>query len=104
MTNKVPVFWAQEAQLNLQSIRQYIAKDNPEAATAFIRRIRARARKIGVMPTAGVPVAESSDSNVRETYVGSYRIIYRLAEDRVRILMVIHGARLLSDDRLKEIR
>jgi plasmid stabilization system protein ParE len=54
------------------------------------------------MPTAGVPVVESSDSNVREAYVGNYRITYRVCENEVRILTVFHGARLLSQDRLKE--
>ena len=41
-------------------------------------------------------VPEVGDVNLRERFVYSYRFIYRLEEQRVLIVAVIHGSRLLQ--------
>jgi plasmid stabilization system protein ParE len=52
------------------------------------------------MPLAGALVMEAGRPDIREVYVGSYRIIYRVLESEVHILTVMHGAQLLSSERL----
>jgi len=52
-------------------------------------------------PFAAPIVAEYQDEHIRETYLGSYRIIYEVEESRVIILRVIHGARLLGETSLE---
>jgi hypothetical protein len=42
-------------------------------------------------------VEEWQDPNVREILHGNYRIIYRVRDNVVEIIIVIHGARLLDE-------
>lgn len=53
------------------------------------------------MPFAAPIVAEYQDENIRETYLGSYRIIYEVETSRVVVLRIIHGARLLGEMKLE---
>ena len=48
-------------------------------------------------PESGQIVLEFGDPKIREVLHGSYRIIYRVGLDRIDILTVFHGARLLDD-------
>lgn len=49
----------------------------------------------------GKAVPEWNDESIREIPIGNYRMIYQVHRSQVRILTVIHGARLLPDS-LKE--
>lgn len=46
---------------------------------------------------SGAEVPEFGDSTIREVLHRSCRIIYRVREERVDVVAVIHGARLLPD-------
>lgn len=48
------------------------------------------------MPGIGRVVPEIGEPTVREILRGMYRVIYRYRDERVEILTVFHGARLLS--------
>lgn len=50
------------------------------------------------LPFANRRVPEWRDDAVRQRVVYSYRLIFRVRDDRVEILAVIHGARLLTND------
>jgi toxin ParE1/3/4 len=41
-------------------------------------------------------VPELGQENVRERFVYSYRVIYRIESDRILVAAVIHGSRLLQ--------
>jgi len=97
---KFPVTWTRQARRDLLDVKRYISRDAPSTAKAFIQRIKDRVKRIGVMPTAGSPVPEAETADVREIFVGSYRIIYRVRQTDVRVLVVMHGARLLPPGRL----
>jgi len=88
------------AKRELRDIKRHISRDAPSTAKAFIRRIQERVRKIGVMPTAAALVLEATGGDIREIFVGSYRIIYRILAAEVHILTIMHGAQLLTPDRL----
>jgi plasmid stabilization system protein ParE len=51
-----------------------------------------------VYPESGRVVPELNRPTVRELIRGSYRIVYRLEPDAVRILTVVHASRLLPAD------
>jgi plasmid stabilization system protein ParE len=42
-------------------------------------------------------VPELNDPNRRETFVYEYRLMYRVEPDRIEVLRVVHGRRLLSN-------
>ncbi|MBA2593501.1 MAG: type II toxin-antitoxin system RelE/ParE family toxin [Pseudomonadota bacterium] len=89
------VHWTAKALHRLQQIHDHIAHDQPQNAKRFVDRLTLRAEAIALYPQAGRIVPEYGCDTVRETFEGRYRIIYRIRPDRIDILTVRHGARLL---------
>lgn len=94
--------WSQKAQDDLVEIALYIAQDNPKAARAWVKRLRERARQAAASPLAGRYVPERRREHIREVFLRSYRIIYRVQGSEVLILTVLEGHRLLRSDWLDE--
>ena len=44
----------------------------------------------------GRVVPEIGDENIRELFIYSYRVIYRIEKERILIVAVIHGKRLVE--------
>ena len=85
------------AQNDLREIRRFIARDAPETATAYIRRLRSSVSRLKSFPDSGAVVREAGDPNFREIYFGQYRIIYMVGKARIEVLTVFHSARLLDE-------
>jgi toxin ParE1/3/4 len=94
--------WSQKAQDDLVEIALYIAQDNPKTARAWVKRLRERARQAAASPLAGRYVPERRREHIREVFLRSYRIIYRIQGAEVLILTVLEGHRLLRSDWLDE--
>ncbi len=90
--------WTDKALDNLQNIHDYIAQDSRFYALRMIDRLTSRSKQIAFMPFSGRKVPEYQTENIRELIEEPYRMIYRINEDSVDILTVIHGARLLPND------
>ncbi len=69
--------WMPQALRDLHAIRTYISRDNPVAARRWINKLQARAETASTLPLAGRVVPEVERVDVREVFVGSYRIVYR---------------------------
>jgi toxin ParE1/3/4 len=89
------VVWSQTATERLTDIFAYISRDSERYALRMIDRITARSKQIGYAPESGQIVMEYEHPQVREVIEGSYRVIYRVESNRVVVLAVIHGARIL---------
>jgi plasmid stabilization system protein ParE len=48
-------------------------------------------------PEAGSPVEDLDDPTIRETFVGSYRLIYRYRKPTIEVLAVRPGAMLRGE-------
>jgi len=94
--------WTGAAKDDLKGIKQYIAQFAPRVATSYVRRIRERCLKLTTLPFAAPIVEEFQNERIRETYFGSYRILYQIDKDALTILRVFHGARLLTDQELDD--
>ena len=77
----------------------YIGQDNERAALLFLKEAEAAFTRIANMPGTG-PVWESDDprlESIRHTAVSrrfrNYLIFYRVGDNFIEILTVIHGAR-----------
>lgn len=90
------VSWSPEAIEDVEAIATYISRDSQFYASAVVKKILTTAGKIGQFPHIGSIVPEISDQVIRERFVYSYRIIYRVLENEVMIVAVIHGRRLLD--------
>jgi toxin ParE1/3/4 len=47
-------------------------------------------------PKLGRVVPGAQDENIRELICGNYRIVYRIAAERIEILTVVHGSKELT--------
>jgi len=91
------VYWTARALRRLQQIHDTIAQDQPQNAQQFIDRLTRRADTLVVYPQAGRVVPEYRRDDIRESFEGSYRMIYRILSNRIDILTVRHGARLMPE-------
>jgi plasmid stabilization system protein ParE len=87
------VRWTARAVADLIAIGDYIALDNPSAARGWIEKLRERAYKAAAAPRGGRVVPELGRNDVRETFLRSYRIVYRVLEEGIVVLTVFEGHR-----------
>ena len=88
--------WSPEAVEDIESIASYIERDSVWYAKAVASKIVEAAETIPDFPELGRIVPEISDPEIRERFVYSFRIIYRLKSERILVAAVIHGSRLLQ--------
>ncbi len=88
----VKLRWTLPAVDHLRQIFDYIAADNPAAAFRTVERIRNAIRQTARMPHAGRigRVAGTREIIVPGT---SYLVAYRVLDDIVHVLAILHGAR-----------
>jgi len=93
----VKVEWTEEAENDLDDIMAYISKTSFQYAQTFFKNVHESVENLAIFPKIGRMVPESKDSQDREIMLQKYRVIYRFIEeeDKILILMIIHGSRLL---------
>ena len=86
------------AEADTAAIWDYIARDNPVAATAFILRLEEQIATLERYPErcAFVPENDLLGTAYRHLVFGNYRTIFKIIGARVIVLRVIHGTRLLD--------
>ena len=90
------VTWSREAGENLVDIEELIARDSVERAIRFVDDLIDHAEAIlSDKPRSGRTVPEIGNPDIRELIYRGYRIAYRLNGDRIDILTVFEGDRLL---------
>ncbi len=90
------IVWTEPAVEDLRELQAYIARDSEMYASGFVERIILAAERLIDHPKLGRVVPETNDENVRELLHQRYRIIYRITNDCIEMLSVIHGARDLE--------
>ena len=94
------VRWTLAAIQDLESIVDFIARDSPQAARQVLRSLRKRAETLNTFPARGRVVPELGDIGLhlyRELLVTPWRIVYRINNDTVYVMMVIDGRRNAED-------
>ena len=84
-----------DAESDLETIGDFIARDNARRAMSFVAELRNACETIGQFPHAFPLVPRYERTGLRHRVHGNYQIFYRIAErpERVDVLRVIHGAR-----------
>ncbi len=80
-----------QAEDDLETIGDYIAKDNPRKAISFVRDLRAQCVKITRSPQ-GYHRRTEFQENLRSCAYGNYVIFFAEAGHLVQIIRVLHGA------------
>ncbi len=87
--------WTEPALADLDQIAEYIALDNPRAASRFVRKALERVERLEVHPKSGKRPAELTGTHYREVVVAPCRVFYRIEEDDAYILYVMRSEQLL---------
>ena len=84
------IVWTEPALRDLSSLRVYVAQDKPSAADKQVALILAAVAGMAAFPESG---REGRRKGTRELVVGKtpYLVPYRLREDRIEVLRVLHG-------------
>lgn len=88
---------AEPAESDLEAIGDWIARDNPVRALTFLAELRAACAVIGALPEACPLVPRYEHHGIRRKIHGDYLIFYRVGEDAVTIIHILHGARDVED-------
>lgn len=91
------VIWSPRAIRDLDEICSYIARDSERYAQAFAQRLVEIVETIPDHPAAGSIVPEYDIPELRERFLHSYRIIYRIRGKSIELVTICHGARLLEE-------
>ncbi|MGE3248096.1 MAG: type II toxin-antitoxin system RelE/ParE family toxin [Beijerinckiaceae bacterium] len=81
------------AEADLESIGDTIARDNPLRAVTFVRELRASCEGLGDFPKAYPLVPRFERHGVRRRVHGDYLIFYRVGDEAVEVIHILHGAR-----------
>ncbi|MGH6670782.1 MAG: type II toxin-antitoxin system RelE/ParE family toxin [Xanthobacteraceae bacterium] len=85
------IVYHRNALKDLEAIRSYIARDNPDAANHVVARIRQATERLKSFPFSG----RSGPGGVRLLSVSGlpYIVIRRIRDDTIRIVAVFHTSR-----------
>lgn len=89
--------WTPHSIADLHAIYDYIAEDSSDKALSMIDRLTSREDQIIAHPHSGRMVPEVEREDIRELIEAPYRIIYRIVDERIDILTVMHGAQILRE-------
>jgi toxin ParE1/3/4 len=90
------LIWSAEALGDLDAIADYIHRDSPHHARRVVDAALDLAQSAAEQPLIGRIVPELGDPNIRERFLYSYRMLYAVGPERIEIVALIHGRRLLE--------
>ncbi len=96
------VRWSSTSKLDLHQIYDYIAKDSVYYAKKVVNDIIDKSEYLELFPNTGRKVEEISNNDLKEIIIYSYRMIYKVVEDGINILAIVHWRRNLTGDMLNK--
>lgn len=94
------LIWTEPALSDLETIADYIALDNQEAARRLVQRVFQHVEQLAEHPESGARPRELRHSRYRQIVEPPCRIFYRYDGERVFILHVMRGEMRLRRTRL----
>ncbi|MES0096102.1 type II toxin-antitoxin system RelE/ParE family toxin [Mesorhizobium sp. M0019] len=88
-----------QALIDLEAIGDYIAEQNPNAAVRLVDLLQRRWDLLTLHPFSGAP-REDIAPGIRHLIVGEYLTLYRVSEEAIEIVRVLHGRRKIAADDL----
>jgi len=82
-----------EARRDLIAIGDYIARDSPLRASTFVRELVQACAELSSTPLGYPIVRRYETKGIRRRVYGNYQIFYRVTEEQVFVIRVLHGAR-----------
>lgn len=85
--------WSKLAISDLDDIISYISLDSEEHARIFAAKIIDSIETTSAFPYSGRVVPELNDELIREKVFNNIRIIYRIKDNVIEVVRVLHSAR-----------
>lgn len=89
--------WSEEALEDIESIANYIEKDSPTYAKSVVSKFFEKAELLQEFSELGRKVPEMNNPQIREIFVYSYRLIYKIERTKILFIAVVHGRRVLEN-------
>lgn len=96
------IVWTEPALADLDAIADYIALDDPAAASRFVKRVFEHISQLAAHPDSGSIPPELARSRYRQIVEPPCRIFYRYDGTTAYILYVMRSERLLRPRRLSK--
>ena len=88
------VIWTERALENLRAIFEYIALESKLYAKRVSLDVHKQAKIIDRYPFQGRKIPELDREDIREVFVYSYRVIYKIRSDKkILIMRILHMSR-----------
>lgn len=95
------IIWSPLSVERVEEIYEYISNDNHSTAKKFINKIFNKVETLTKYPRRGRKVPEANREEIREVFLGEYRIIYRVEKSKIIILTIRNFNQLLPDEDIK---
>ena len=92
------ISWSPLSIERLDEIFEYISRDNVPAAQKMVEKIFDKVETLPENPLRGRIVPEANREEIREVFVGEYRIIYRIETKGLSILSIRNFKQLLREE------
>jgi plasmid stabilization system protein ParE len=81
---------------DLEAVAAYIGRRSLQYARGMVvERIFARSESLESLPRLGPVVPEYEEETLRELFEAPYRIVYRITDQQIDVVAVVHAARRL---------
>lgn len=91
------ILWTQRGVESLESIVDFIADDSEYYASRFVKTMLHSNETLKTFPLRGRIVPEFNHPSIRELIYQNYRIVYKIDEQIIYILLVSHGMQSLPN-------
>ncbi len=91
------IIFSTAAQVDLKSISNWIAEENPARAHGFVDELAASCEVLPHFPQSSPVVGLFEGDEVRRKIHGNYLIFYSIRHHQIEIVRVLHGAQDYSD-------
>ena len=92
------VIWSPRSIRDLESIREYIARDSLLYADLVVQRLIKSVDRLVQAPESGRIVPELAEPSIREVIIRPHRLVYRIRPQSVEVVTVFHAARLFPGE------
>ncbi|SDI55955.1 type II toxin-antitoxin system RelE/ParE family toxin [Natribacillus halophilus] len=94
----VELRWSLLAAEDLENICLYIEKDSGRYARIIAQEIVGMVDSIPAFPYSGRMVPKYNSEFIREKIIKSYRVIYRIHEEYIEVVRILHQSKQLKDN------
>jgi len=95
------ITWSPLAVEQVRDIASYIALDKPSVAVQWAEKIFNSVERLSEFPNSGRIVPEINKNEIREIVNGNYRVIYKVKEKEILVLIVKSYRQILKENEVK---